>query len=390
MAGPRSLLFVMVIFVSALAADRAQAQPLGTFSWQLQPYCNRLTFAVTHNAGVFTLDGFDDLCGAAVHAAATGVALLNPDGTATMGITVITPDGGVQHVDARLDLATLNGTWRDHYRDEGTFAFNGSEAGTPRSSPLTSYHQAGGYFATARFGGGFLFGLTHRGTADAPEAVEIFDTLTRYGGGGFNGQAYDWPKALIDMVAAEDWTPTANGTRLGFWTTASGTTNTTLQMLVDSDGSVGIGTGTARPLDRLQVTGDIRVGTAAGNGCLKNFNGGTVAGVCASDGRFKRDVTPFGTTLDRVAALRPVHFSWRADLFPERGFGPAREAGLIAQEVEQMLPELVTTDTDGYKAIDYSQLPLVAIQAIKELKARGDALEARLAALEEGMRRNRK
>ena len=87
--------------------------------------------------------------------------------------------------------------------------------------------------------------------------------------------------------------------------------------------------------------------------------------------------------LDRVASLRPVEFSWRADAFPGRGFGPDREAGLLAQEVELVLPELVTTDADGFKAVNYSQLPLLAIQAIKELKGRNDELEARVAALAE-------
>ena len=67
--------------------------------------------------------------------------------------------------------------------------------------------------------------------------------------------------------------------------------------------------------------------------------------------------------------------------FPAAGFGPDREAGLLAQEVEQVLPELVTTNADGYKAVNYSQLPLLAIQAIKELKARNDELEASVAAL---------
>ena len=38
-----------------------------------------------------------------------------------------------------------------------------------------------------------------------------------------------------------------------------------------------------------------------------------------------------------------------------------------------MLPELVATDSDGYKAIDYSKLPLLTIQAVKELKAENDA-----------------
>jgi len=47
-----------------------------------------------------------------------------------------------------------------------------------------------------------------------------------------------------------------------------------------------------------------------------------------------------------------------------------------------VLPELVETDSDGYKAVNYSQLPLLTIQAVKELKAENDALKQRVAELE--------
>ena len=47
-----------------------------------------------------------------------------------------------------------------------------------------------------------------------------------------------------------------------------------------------------------------------------------------------------------------------------------------------MLPELVATDGDGYKAVDYSKLPLLTIQAVKELKSENEALKARVAELE--------
>ena len=74
--------------------------------------------------------------------------------------------------------------------------------------------------------------------------------------------------------------------------------------------------------------------------------------------------------------MQPVHYYWRAAEFPERHFGDAQAYGLIAQDVEQVLPELVVTNDDGYKAIDYSKLPLLTIQAVKELKGRERRVEA--------------
>jgi Chaperone of endosialidase len=369
----------VMLVLGPVALHSATAQPLGTYSWQLQPYCNRVTFTVTHTSGVFTLDGFDDRCGSAVRAPAAGVASINPNGSVNVGFSIITPDVGPLHVNVAINVATLSGTWRDNYLYEGTFAFNASAPGVPRPSPLLGYHYAGGYFGTINFGGGFFFGRAHRGTSAAPGAVEFGDSLARFGGGGFNGEAYTNPTGMIEMVAAEDWTPTANGTRLAFWTTEIGTTGPDFpRMVIDYNGFVGIGTLNQRPNDRLDVNGDVRVRT----GCVKDGNGEQIAGICPSDDRFKQDVVSYEDVLPRVAALRPVTFSWRADAFPERGFGPARASGLIAQEVEQVLPELVTTDEDGFKAVDYRELPLLAIQAIKELKERNDVLEQRLKALE--------
>lgn len=394
-----SLTTTLLVLLGFVAVGTAAAQPVGTFTWQLQPYCNRVTFAVTQSGGVYTLDGFDDRCGVGNPAAATGVAALNPNGSVSLGLTIVDRDTshwpGVPatvHVDATIDLSSLNGAWIDSTLRTGTLAFNASTGGDPRPSPLLAPGLAAGYIGTAPSGGGAFFGRGHRGPATAPESVESGDQLARFGGGGFHGQQFNWPTGLIRMVASEDWSPTANGTRIQFSTTPNGSTAAATRVTVDQDGFVGIGTTT--PADPLDVNGDIRVGTSGTNGCVRNNNGGTLVGVCASDARFKRDVVAYSDVLERVTALRPVQFSWRADAFPGRGFGAAREAGLVAQEVEQVWPELVQTDEEGYKAVDYSTLPLLAIQAVRELNAKNGALERqnaaleqRLAALEERLRR---
>ena len=125
--------------------------------------------------------------------------------------------------------------------------------------------------------------------------------------------------------------------------------------------------------DKLQVFGDIRMGTTGTNGCLKNFAGTGLIGTCSSDRRFKKDITPFTPVLNQLTALQPVHYFWRAADFPQQHFGDSRAYGLIAQDVEAVLPELVVTGEDGFKAVDYTKLPLLTIQAVKELKAENDA-----------------
>lgn len=143
----------------------------------------------------------------------------------------------------------------------------------------------------------------------------------------------------------------------------------------------GVGIGVAQPLDRLHVAGDVRIGTGA-TGCVRDADATVIAGTCSSDLRFKTDVEAFRPLLDRFAKLTPVTYQWRASEFPSRAFGTRASWGFVAQEVQDLFPDLVATDAQGYLAVNYSKVPLLTVQAVKELKAENDALKARLAALE--------
>lgn len=105
-----------------LAAPAAEAQPLGTFRWQLQPYCNVVTVAVTQNGSVYRLEGNDDRCGAG-SASVIGTAFLNPNGTLGFGLNIVEPGGSPVHVDAVLPFPALNGSWRDSGGHSGAFIF---------------------------------------------------------------------------------------------------------------------------------------------------------------------------------------------------------------------------------------------------------------------------
>ncbi len=174
-----------------------------------------------------------------------------------------------------------------------------------------------------------------------------------------------------------------NATAIGAFATVAQSNALVLGSIIGLNGATAdtfVGIGTTAPQDRLHVAGDIRVGSGT-NGCVKDADGTMIAGNCSSDLRFKTDVRPFGAMLEKVARLTPVTFYWRVADFPERGFGARQSYGLIAQEVELVLPELVVTDARGYRAVNYSRLPLVAIQAVKELKAENDILRAQNADL---------
>jgi subtilisin-like proprotein convertase family protein len=95
----------------------------------------------------------------------------------------------------------------------------------------------------------------------------------------------------------------------------------------------------------------------------------------ASDSRLKTNVTAATGNLAAAMRLRPVNFRWN-----ETGM---EDFGLIAQEVRAVLPGMVTGDeAKQMLTVNYSQLSVVAIGAIQELKAENDALRARLERLE--------
>lgn len=70
--------------------------------------------------------------------------------------------------------------------------------------------------------------------------------------------------------------------------------------------------------------------------------------------------------LSKIKKLKPVFFEWKKDVPPRFHFKDEPEAGLIAQEVEEVFPELVVTNPDGYKAIRYGWIPMYLLQAIQE------------------------
>lgn len=149
----------------------AAAQPIGTFSWQLQPYCNRVTVSVTQNGGIYTADGYDDQCGAPQRAPLVGLGTPNPDGTIGFGLHVVTVPGGrgVQ-IDARITLAALSGSWTDSAGNSGTFAFNANTGGNPRPAPPTGGNTIPATFSLLTDGGFLARGTVSVGNIPASGA----------------------------------------------------------------------------------------------------------------------------------------------------------------------------------------------------------------------------
>ncbi len=90
--------------------------------------------------------------------------------------------------------------------------------------------------------------------------------------------------------------------------------------------------------------------------------------------------------LEKINEIKGTYFSWNEEKYPDMVFGEGRQIGVIAQELEIVFPELVTTAADGYKAVDYTKLTPVLVEAVKDLKTENDAMKAQMAEMQAMLR----
>ena len=124
-----------------------------------------------------------------------------------------------------------------------------------------------------------------------------------------------------------------------------------LAFQVKADGSTIVG-GSATVNGNLLVTGD-------------------VTAYHSSDKRLKDNISPIPWAIDKVKALGGYSFDWN-----NKSEHEGHDIGVIAQEVEEVLPELVVTREDGYKAVSYEKIVALLIEAIKDQQLQIDALKS--------------
>jgi hypothetical protein len=124
----------------------------------------------------------------------------------------------------------------------------------------------------------------------------------------------------------------------------------------------------AGPGGRHPMTMDI---SDAGTGGNVVFSGNVSA---YSDRRLKEDISPIENALSKVEQLNGITYTRKGT--------SARRAGLVAQEVQKVLPEVVDTDADGYLSVAYGNMVGLLVEAMKEQQQQIAALTARLARLE--------
>ena len=80
-------------------------------------------------------------------------------------------------------------------------------------------------------------------------------------------------------------------------------------------------------------------------------------------------------SLSKIIQLNGVSYYFKKEDFKDKNFNDNKQVGLIAQDVEKIYPELVQTDAEGFKSIDYAKLTPILVEAIKELQTQNDLLK---------------
>ncbi|MES2690744.1 MAG: tail fiber domain-containing protein [Bacteroidota bacterium] len=272
-----------------------------------------------------------------------------------------------------------------------TNVFGGAEAGYYNSSGSGNVYQGyrAGYFSnshTNTFVGskaGSYQSTGNYNTFLGSEAGSYFDSTT------FN---------TCVGYRAGTWSYGSYNTFLGTYTGSyyndvykSGAIGFNAQVTTDSTIAMG---GPASSGDEVTVV----IGqTARTSGYVLEINGSAYAGSGSgiwspSDRQFKRDIQNYTNALDVINKLRPVRYFFKDDVYftPEKGdagkpvkrnFEKEEQIGFIAQELELVLPNLVRTDKNGFKAVNYDKLFGVLTQGIKELHDQNKELTAKLDAV---------
>lgn len=104
---------------------------------------------------------------------------------------------------------------------------------------------------------------------------------------------------------------------------------------------------------------------------INSVGNATLAGVLTqnSDIRLKKNITTLENSLEKISKLNGVTYYWKDSTRDIK-----RQIGVIAQEVEQVLPELVNMDDKGVKSVNYAGIVAPLIEAVKELSHKIDTL----------------
>lgn len=332
---------------------------------------NKLTFAGA--SGAMTLDGVADpisdnhaanksyvdaIAQSSINAALTGLDLKDSVRAASTSDISSTGGGATLNIgiDAgdTLDGITLNENDRillknqSNAHENGIFIVGSSGNGSVRSTDFPHDHNenAAGVFTFVEEGSVHA----HHGFVIASNSI-------------LASSIYRWTQFNATQTFSGDNMVTVSGT----------TVKLDSSIISHSGGTISIGANTTQKDVHLVHT-DSTLKVGGGNTLITSSNVSADTVTSTSDERLKTDIVEITDAVEKVKKLKGVHFSWK-----ESG---AADAGVIAQDVEQVCPHWVKENDKGIKSVDYSKLSSLLIQVVKEQQSDIDDLKAAVAALQ--------
>ena len=101
---------------------------------------------------------------------------------------------------------------------------------------------------------------------------------------------------------------------------------------------------------------------------------GDVVAYYSSDIRLKKNIIEISDALEKISTIRGVEYDWDTEL---QEVYSGHDVGVVAQEIEKVLPSVVMNRETGYKAVKYEKIVPLLIQAIKELKTEIEILKSK-------------
>ena len=152
----------------------------------------------------------------------------------------------------------------------------------------------------------------------------------------------------VHMILGDD-----NGVDIKYGLTIAGTSMIDTSLNLGNVKSLGVGTTASGTTGQVRATNSI-------------------TSYYSSDERLKENIKNIENPLEKVNQLNGVEYDWKDSYIESQGgedgyFVRKHDVGLIAQEVEKILPEIVAENNEGYKAIKYERVVALLVEAVKEL-----------------------
>jgi len=310
---------------------------------------------------------------ATIDTAGTGFTLADFKGGAFTGTSftgihngTINATNGVVSGSSQIAFSGVTGTVSNAQLANSAITIAGTSTSLGGSITLSTITNGSGIFS----GSAQVTGLTNSnlsGTAGISNANLANSSVTVTAGSGLSGGG---AVSLGGSVSLANAGVTSNVAGTGVSVSgATGAVTISIGQAVATTSNVqfnslGIGMAASATAGRIDATNDI-------------------VAYSSSDIRFKENITPIENAIDKINQIGGYTYDWKEENKIEHGYD-GNDVGVIAQEIEAVLPQLVQTRESGYKAVKYDKLVALLIEGIKEQQFQIDELRNKIEKLENG------